>query len=224
MGRFYLDVEYTNGNFYLGDIIEIALVSEESENIFHSYVKIHYSVPYLVQQLTNVTNKTIQGGLSFKVVMRSLIEFIFCEQVQRKTIPIIIAHGGFLHDFPMLFVNCIKNSCDNYSILRECVYVDSMQLFLSAGYKKPGIDGLCHVFNITNETRKHHSAIYDAEILMSICKHRIDILLSPHIMLTLNDILLRLKEKLPIPICKIFNLAMKCRSTNHTVYELRKLK
>ena len=40
MGRFYLDVEFTNGN-YLTDILGIALVEEESGNIYRRYVKIH---------------------------------------------------------------------------------------------------------------------------------------------------------------------------------------
>ena len=53
MGRFYLDREFTNGNYYLADIIEIALIAEESGNAFHSYVKIPYSIPRRVQQLTN---------------------------------------------------------------------------------------------------------------------------------------------------------------------------
>ena len=44
MGKFYLDLEFTNGNFYLADILELALLSEESGYAFHSYVKIHYSV------------------------------------------------------------------------------------------------------------------------------------------------------------------------------------
>ena len=36
LGRFYLDLEFTNGNYYLSDILEIALVAEESGNTFHS--------------------------------------------------------------------------------------------------------------------------------------------------------------------------------------------
>ena len=59
MGKFYLDLEFTNGNYYLVDILEIALVVGESGNVFHSYVKIHYSVPKRVQQLTGITNSTI---------------------------------------------------------------------------------------------------------------------------------------------------------------------
>ena len=51
IGRFYLDMEFTNGNYYLVDIQEIALLAEESGNVYHSYVKINYSVPKQVQLL-----------------------------------------------------------------------------------------------------------------------------------------------------------------------------
>ena len=49
MGRFYLDMEFINGNYCLVDILEIALVTEESGNVYHSYVKINYSVPKKAQ-------------------------------------------------------------------------------------------------------------------------------------------------------------------------------
>ena len=38
MGRFYLDMEFTNGNYYLTDILVIALVAEESGKIYHNYI------------------------------------------------------------------------------------------------------------------------------------------------------------------------------------------
>ena len=53
-------MEFTNGNYYLTDILEIAVVAEESGNIYHIYVKIHYSVPKHVQLLTGITNRTIE--------------------------------------------------------------------------------------------------------------------------------------------------------------------
>ena len=40
MGKLYLDLEFTNGNYYLADMLEIPLLSEEIGNVFHSYVKI----------------------------------------------------------------------------------------------------------------------------------------------------------------------------------------
>ena len=106
MGIFYLDLEFTNGNYYLADILGLALLSEESGYAFHSYVKIHYSVLKMVQQLTGSTSKTIKSlGLPFDEVMAGLTEFLHREQAQSETIPVIIAHGGYSHDFPILLAS-----------------------------------------------------------------------------------------------------------------------
>ena len=111
MGKFYLDLEFTNGNYYLADILEIALVAEESENVFHSFVKIHYSVLQRVQQLTGITNTTIKSlGVPFRTVMEGLVEFLQHEQAQSDTVPVIIAHGGYLHDFSILLASCMKHN------------------------------------------------------------------------------------------------------------------
>ena len=101
MGKFYLDMEFTNGNYYLADILEIALLSGESGNVFHRYVQIHYSVPRRVRQLTGITNRTIKSlGVPFRDVMNGLVEFLQHEQAQSETpIPNVIAHGGYLHTF-----------------------------------------------------------------------------------------------------------------------------
>ena len=106
-------MEFTNGNHYLANILEIALVVGESGNVFHSYVQIHYSTPKRVQQLTGITNRTIKSlGVPLRTVMDRLVEFLQHEQVQCETIPIIIAHGGYLHDFPILLASCMKHNCD----------------------------------------------------------------------------------------------------------------
>ena len=95
IGKFYLDLGFPNGNYYLADILEIALVAGESRNIFQSYVKIHYSVPQRVQQLNGVTNSTIKSlGHPFREIVNGLVEFLPHEQVRGETLPIIIAHGG----------------------------------------------------------------------------------------------------------------------------------
>ena len=160
MGRFYLDVEYTNGNYYLADIIEIALVAEESGHVFHSFVKIHYSVPRRVQELTNITNNIVRTiGLPFSVVMNGFIDFLCREQAQSITKPMIVAHGGYLHDFPILLVNCMKNNVD-YTPLAKCTFIDSMQLMQDEGCSKPGLDALCQRLHIDSA---RHSAHEDAE-------------------------------------------------------------
>ena len=92
MEKFYLDMKFKNGNYYLADILEIALVAGESGNVFHSYVQIHYSIPKRVRQLTCITNRTIKTlGVPFRDVMNGLVEFL--QHGQSET-TIIIAHGG----------------------------------------------------------------------------------------------------------------------------------
>ena len=60
MGRFFLDLEYTNGNYYLGDIIEIAVVSDDGQT-FQSYIKIKYLIPRIVRNLTGITDKKLEN-------------------------------------------------------------------------------------------------------------------------------------------------------------------
>ena len=173
-----MDTVFTNGNYYLGDIIEIALLAEESGSTFRSYVKIHYSIPRRVQQLTHITNKSLKSiGISFIAMVDALVDFLCREQRQSETSPIIIAHGGFLNDFPILPANYIKYSYDNYLILENCMYVGSMLIFRNAGYAKPGLDALCQEFNIAMEAIDYYPALHDAELLMALCKKGMDLLL-----------------------------------------------
>ena len=148
MGKFYLDLEFTNGKYYLANILEFALVSEESGYAFHSYVSIHYSVPKRVQQLTGITNYTIKSlALPFREEMVGLVEFLHREQAQSGTIHVIIAHGGYSHDFPILLANCMKQDFD-ITALAECTFVDSMQILQDDGFKRPGLEALCEELNI----------------------------------------------------------------------------
>ena len=137
MGKLYLDLDFTNGNYYLTDILEIALVSEESGYAFHSIVKIQYSMPKRVRELMNITDKTLATiGRNFMHMIISLIEFIHNEQLQSQRDPIIIAHGGFLHDFPNLLANCMKHNFDDFGILKDCLFVDSLRMFENDGYRR----------------------------------------------------------------------------------------
>ena len=199
MGRFYLDLKFTNGNYYLAGILEIALVAALSVNIFHSYVKIHYSVPKRVQQLTGITNSTIRAlVLPFIEVTDGLVEFLHREQARGDTLPIIIAHGGYLHDFPILLASCMKHHCDKFGILTECMSVDSMQILQDGDYKRPGLDALCEELNIK---RSSHSALEDAYILKTVCNKKPEMLDHPY-GYTFGDITYLLNRKLPLPIRK----------------------
>ena len=49
--------------------------------------------------------------------MAGLTEFLHREQAQSETIPVIIAHGGYSHDFPILLASCMKHNWDKFGIL-----------------------------------------------------------------------------------------------------------
>ena len=75
--------------------------------------------------LTGITNRTIEThGVPFRNVMDRLVEFIRREATE---LPIIIAHGGYVHDFPILLARCMKHNYNDYPVLAELMYVDSMQ-------------------------------------------------------------------------------------------------
>ena len=202
MGKFYLDMEFTNGNYYFADIIEIALAAEDSGNTFYGYTRIHYTIPkyiyiiyiiiiyiyiYIitiiiilkrVKELTNITDKTLATiGCSFKDTVISLNEFIHNEQLQSKTDPIIIAHGGYLHDFPILLANCMKYNFNDYGILKDCLFIDSVHIFTDDGYRRAGLDTLYKELYIK---RNIHSGLGDARILKAVFDKKPELLDHPY--------------------------------------------
>ena len=98
--------------------------------------------------------------------MDGLVEFIRCEQTNKHTPPIIIAHGGYAHDFPILLASCMKHNYNDYTVLAELVYVDNMQNLKDDGFRRPGLDALCADLKIE---RRGHSALDDAKILKTVC-------------------------------------------------------
>ena len=208
MGSFYLDMEFTNGNDYLVDILEISLLADESGNVYHSYVKINYSVPKQMQLLTEITNRTIEThGVPFRNVMDGLVEFI--RRKQAHTPSLIIAHEGYVHDFPILQESCMKHNYNDYTVLAELMYADSMQNLKDAGYKRPGLEALCADLKIE---RRGHSALADAKILKTVCTMKSEEMLhNPH-GYTFIDIISYWNTKLPIPLQRVYGLANRCTS------------
>ena len=95
----------------------------KSGNIYYRYAKIHYSVPKQVQMLTGITNRTIEThGVPFRDVMDGLVALIRREAMEPA---IIIAHGGYVHDFPIILASCMKHHYSDFAVLAELVYIDS---------------------------------------------------------------------------------------------------
>ena len=90
--------------------------------------------------------------------MDGLVEFL---QVQSETI--IIAHGGYLYDFPIL-AKCMKHNYD-WTPLEGCMFVNSVLVLQNSGYRKPGLDALCKDLNMK---RNQHSALEDTYILKAV--------------------------------------------------------
>ena len=222
MVRFYLDTEYTNGNYYQGDIFEIALVSAETCRIFHQYVKIPYNLPKNVKRLCNINDEVIQcKGVSFKYMINRLLQFVKSE----TNAPILVAHAGYLFDFPILFVNCIKLNINIEAAFASFAFIDTVRVLKEkGGYIKPGLK------TITNVKFHHHSAIEDAKTLMHVFTKQ-----SPYIELinncdgelcqnslifSKNDILQFLEKKLPITIHELFQLVNSVQSGIDLLYIL----
>ena len=215
MGRFYLDTEYTNGNYYLGDIFEIAVLSEQSGYIFHPYIKIHHKLPSYVRKLCNITDNILEmRSEHFSDVMDDLIEFI--NQESRDDV-IIIAHGGFLTDFPLLIVNCMKAKYD-YTRFANYTFVDSMKMLQGKGYEKPGLD----TFTTSATAGRRHSAVYDVKLLRDVVNKLLvqDIEAAKHT--SLNDIIQYLKGQLPLKIQQLYDLAAQVSSQYTFEIELYK--
>ena len=121
MEKFYLDLEVTNGNYYLADVLEIALVAGECGYVFYSYVSVHYSVLKRAAAVNGHLQMIKSLGFPFREVMDGLVEFRHPGQAQFERILIIIAHGGYLHDFPILLTSCMKYNCDKFRILPQCM-------------------------------------------------------------------------------------------------------
>ena len=191
MGIFYIDTEYTNGNFYLGDIFEIACLSEDSGYIFHSYINIGCTIPNYVKGLCNVPDEKIKSSPSFYEVMNGVIEFINAHESQP---PIkIISHGGYLSHFPLLFTNCMRNRFD-YTWFEKCEFIDSVKELQQLGYRKPGLDSFAPPHRI-------HSAAGDVELLREISNK---LLRSQNLnVYTLEDIIQYIHTKMPISIVEL---------------------
>ena len=182
-------------------------MAEECGNVYNRYVKINYSVPKQVQLLTGITHKTIKThGVPFRNVMDGLVEFI---RREATTPSIILAHGGYVHGFPILLASCMKHIYNDFAVLAELMQVDNMQNLKDDGYRRPGLDALCAELKIE---RKGHSALDDAKILNTVCTMKSEEMLQNPYGYTFIDIISYLNAQLPIPLQRVYGLANRCTS------------
>lgn len=191
MGVFFIDTEFNNGNFYLGDIFEIACLSSNNR-LFHTYINIQTDIPVYIQRMCGLNTSLIKQAPYFNEAMDNLIKFISLDE-DYKTQTILIGHGGRLSDYPLLLANCIKNRYD-YNCLKNYKFVDSMEGFRESGYRRPGLDSLL------SYQRNIHSAKEDVQLLRNIVTSHKNI---RYKLFTYNEIFNHLCEKMPVTISDI---------------------
>ena len=211
MGIFYLDMEYTNGNLYLCEIFDIALLSQRSGNIYQSYIDIRpEKIPRFIKKLCNINEWTLYcKSKPFLTVINELLTFIRNEEgeLYDREETMIIGHGSFYNDYPILLAQCMKNRYPYESELHHFTFIDSMLILRDKGYSKPGLDALSGISN------RLHGAEYDVRLLQTVVQKLLhyDDLIERHAY-TLDDIHEYMKERLPISINDIQVLAKKAKS------------
>ena len=210
--RFFLDTEYTNGNYYRGDIFEIALISETTYRVFHQYIKIKYRLPNNVKTLCRISDEyLLRKGVPFTYMLKRMLLFIKSETDN----PTIIAHSGYLNDFPLLFINCIKHNINVADVFKNYTFIDSLKVIRnSIECRKPGLKSiiiLCY---------KQHTALSDVKSLLNVFTKQqpYTSLLSDSVQTySTNDIVQFMNQKLPLSIDKhhqfVYNV--------HTVEQLK---
>ncbi len=124
MGRYYFDSEYTSGNYYIGDIFEIAIIAESKWRCIPFICSdwVQAATPYKVYvQYTDTILK--DEGRTFNNAFKSRIDFLKFEEKGGDGVPIFVAHGE--QHLPLLLGNCLKNNCDT-SFLMRCNFIDSV--------------------------------------------------------------------------------------------------
>ena len=223
--KFYFDTEYVNGNYYMCDIFDMSLLSDQTGNTFHVYIKQDIPLPDAVIKITKITNETInENGLDdFADAVAAMTEFIKNEIKDLKNddddtinnvIVTFIAHGGFETDFPFFINNCRKNNVVLDNLYKRALFQDSMLSFKEY-YSTPGLSALAKMYNIEQDYQRHTS-YGDVWILKNLCD-----LHTPYIsMMTKNykQICNEIRSKMPVDFEEIRFLKRKIHQLNHIQY------
>ncbi len=98
-------------------------------------------------------------GVPFTDMLGELLDFVKKE----TSTPTLVAHGGYLNDFPLLFANCMKHNIDIATVFENYTFIVTVKVLNEwGGCKKPGLQ------SIANADYNHHNALADAEMLMNV--------------------------------------------------------
>ena len=203
--------------------MEIAAYSNKSEKSFQTYIRTFYKVPNGVEKLTGITmEKCLQEGVLLNPALRGLNAFIGSELDSPCEAIKIVSHGGAEGDFPLLVLAIEKTFGDGYITELDCIsrasFIDSMLESQYLGYPKQGIAGLTTKFGM--ELPTPHSAAGDAGALKQVCLQNEKIVFGDTDRTTIQDLLHKAWDKLPLSLANVFTLAAETCSDGEFINEL----
>ena len=227
MNRFFLDTEYTNGNFYIGDIFDLALIAEKSGHIFHTLIKVSAPLDNYIKFMCSITDEKLKKeGVTFKHAFEAMIAFISAEKEKDDGEPVtIMAHGGFMSDFPLLVINCLKNKCD-ISSMSSYRFVDTVKILQQEAEVDTKLSLQCSLQSLSKKVFGEsvhpsiHSASNDVIMLKNIFQYhpyRKILLKNMNNTYNINTIIWHLNAKMPISIVNIYNWYQNVSSLHHLV-------
>ena len=224
--KFYFDTEYVNGNYYMCDIFDMSLLSDQTENTCHIYIKQDIPLSDAVVKITKITNQVLNenGVDGFSDAVAAMTRFIKDEiksllkdnstATIDDVIVTFIAHGGFDTDFPYFINNCRKNKVVLDDVYKKVLNQDSMLSFKKHN-STPGLSALARMFNL-EQGYQRHSSYGDVWILKKLCDRH-----TPYIsMLTKNykQICTDIREKMPVDFEEIRFLKREIHQLNPIQY------
>ena len=226
MNRFFLNTEYTNGNFYIGDIFDLALMAEKSGHVFHTLISVPAPLDNYIKFMCSITDEILKKeGVTFKYAFEAMIAFISAEKVEDGEPVTIMAHGGFTCDFPLLVTNCLKNKCDISSMLSYRL-VDTVKILQHEAELDTTLSLQCSLQTLSKKVfgepvhHSIHSAVNDAIMLKNIFQYhpyRKILLKNMNNTSNINTITWHLNGKMPISIADIYNRYQNVLSLHHLV-------
>ena len=147
-----VDIETTGSHAHSNGITEIAIVlhnGKEIEGRYSSLVNPGYKIPRFVAALTGISDAMVAEAPDFSLIAEEVFNYLSGR--------IFIAHNV---NFDYSFIKYhLKQAGIEYNARKLCTVRLSRTAF--PGFKKYGLDSLCHELNIMNGER--HRATGDAE-------------------------------------------------------------
>ena len=154
------DLETTGLSSRMEEIIEIGAVKMKNgmqEDSFQTFVNPGKPISAFTTQLTGITNKDVENGLSLKEAIAKFLEF--------SKGCILVAHNGI---FDISFVKEAINKLGFPKLTNPVIDTLPLSRYLYSDYRSHTLGAIARRFNIEYDEDEAHRADYDAAVLANI--------------------------------------------------------